>query len=226
MAEPDKDYHIGHRQRLRDKFVTRELEDYELLELLLCYAIPRCDVRRRAHQLMEKYGGIYQILTAPLESLQAQPGMGMNSAILFKAAHQAMIRGYKHCLETNAIFYDDKALLNYCRLQVGGKPVEELHILYLNADSFLIQDEVHSRGTTNESAVYPREIVKRALELEARKIVMVHNHPTANKSFSNDDIKITLQLQSILANVGIELAEHYVVSSGIVYSGRQVGFLK
>ena len=226
MAEPDKDFHIGHRQRLRDKFVNGDLADYELVELLLCYAIPRCDVRKRAHQLMEKYGGIYQILTAPLASLQSQPGMGEHSAILFKAAHQAMIRGYKYCLTNNSVYYDEKALLNYCRLQVGGQPVEELHILYLNADSFLLEDEKHSRGTTNESAVYPREIVKRALELEARKIIMVHNHPTPQKSFSGPDIDMTLQMQTILANVGIDLLDHYVVSGGIVYSARETGFLK
>lgn len=225
MAEPDKDFHIGHRQRLRDKFVRTELADYELLELLLCYAIPRCDTRKLAHSLMDKYGGIYQILTAPLESLQSHPGMGRSSAILFKAAHQAMIRGYKHTLSKNSIYYDEKALLNYCRLEVGGLPVEELHILYLNQENFLLEDERHSRGTTNESAVYPREIVRRALELDARKIIMVHNHPTPHKSFSDDDIKMTLQLQPILANVGVELAEHYVVSGGIVYSAR-ASFLK
>lgn len=225
VTKPDENYHVGHRQRLRDKFVTGDLADYELLELLLSYAIPRRDLRKVAHRLMETYGGIYQILCAPLESLQAVYGMGQNSAILFKAAHQAMIRGYRHCLETNSIYYDDNALLNYCKLQVGGLPIEELHILYLNQDSFLLKDEKHSKGTTDESAAYPREIMKQALKLEARKIVIVHNHPTPNKSFSKPDIEMTLQMQSILASVGIELVDHYIVSAGIVYSARGI-FLK
>lgn len=225
VTKPDENYHIGHRQRLRDKFVRTELADHELLELMLCYAIPRCDTRRQAHRLLEKYGGIYQILSAPLESLESVPGMGESSAILFKAAHQAMIRGYRHILSENSIYYDEKALLNYCRLEVGGLPVEELHILYLNQENFLLLDDKHSTGTIDESAVYPREIIKIALELEARKIVMVHNHPTPGKSFSRPDIDMTLRLQPILANIGIELVDHYVVSGGIVYSAR-ASFLK
>ncbi len=226
MKKIDKDFHVGHRERLRQKFTDGTLVDYELLELLLCYAIPRRDVRKLAHQLMAEYGGMYQILTAPIESLAAQPGMGHTSAVFIKAMHQAMIRGYKQHLDKKPIYYDDVGLANYCRLQLGGHSIEEFHVIYLDSKMCILVDDVHSRGTADQSAVYPREIVKRALSLNARSVVLMHNHPTPMTSFSEEDIKITQELASILEPIGVSLYDHYVVSGGIVYSARSLFLLQ
>ena len=226
MAGADTSFHIGHRERLRQKFLDGRLADYELLELLLGYAIPRRDVRPLAHTLVAKFGGVGAVLTAPIDKLTEIPGMGQNTAVFIKSINQLMIIGYRDDMKSQSIFHDRRTLANYCKAQLSGKTVEEVHALYLDVDYRLLSDEVHTRGTRDESSVYPREILKRALVLNARSVVMVHNHPTAGHSFSQDDIEITTQVQELLNAVGIELYDHLVVSGTIVYSARDLLLLK
>lgn len=228
MKTDDKDlnFHVGHRERLRQKFVDGKLADYELLELLLSFVIPRRDVRPLARGLMQKFGGLYPVLTAPIGKLTEYPGVGRNTAIFLGAIHQIMSAGYRAELDGGPVFHNDKILINYCLLQMSGKDKEEIRILYLDENRRLLADDLHSIGTVDWAAAYPREILKRALELNAKSIVMVHNHPTPNTTFSTDDIKLTQQVADLLTTVDIDVLDHYVVSGGIVYSARNMFLFK
>lgn len=221
----DTSFHAGHRERMRQKFLDGKLADYELLELALGFAIPRRDVRPLSRALLQKFGSVYQILTASVDELSAVPGMGRNSAIFIKVMHSMMTVGFRNYLARVPLFHDYSQFENYCRLQVGGKTVEELHVLYLDNRNCLLLDECHSVGTVNESGIYPREIARRALELGARSVALVHNHPTPYMSFSKQDTAATLELMSILNAVNITLYDHYVVSGSTVYSARNMHLL-
>ena len=222
MIKPDElqSLQSGHRARLRQKFLDGKLSDYELLELLLTYAIPRRDVRVLARQLCKKYGSVIQVLEAPVESLLENDGVKENTVAFFKLIHKLMCMDCEHVLTEKPIFHNYDTLCRYCKLVVGGKPIEEFHVLYLDPNLQLIEDETHSVGTVNWSAVYVREIVKRALDLNARSVVLLHNHPTANVSFSQSDIDITKELEFALAQVKIEMFDHILVSGDVIYSAR------
>ena len=226
MKTPDLSFRIGHRERLRQKFLDDQLADYELLELLLSFAIPRRDVRPLARGLMAKFGGIHQVLTAPIEELMKYDGVGKNTAIFIKAIHKTMLLGYKACLDKRPVFHDEKILTNYCKMLLSGKQKEEFHVLYLGADLRLLHHDLHSVGTVASSAVYPREILNRALDVGARSVVLLHNHPTPCTSFSTEDIEITDKIKEILEKVEIRLHDHYVVSGGLIYSARNMFLLK
>lgn len=222
----DKDFHTGHRERLRQKFIDGKISENELFELLLSFVIPRRDVRPLARGMMAKYGSLHHILISSVEELESNKGIGHNTAIFIKTIHETMVLGYRAQMRDQPIFHNPKILANYCNMLLGGKHVEECHILYLDENRQLLLDETHSVGTTDCAAVYPREILKRALNLNARAVVMLHNHPTPCISFSTPDVEITLQVQAILAPLNIELMDHYVVSGGIVYSARDLSLLK
>lgn len=225
-GEKDLSFRVGHRERLRQKFLDDKLTDYELLELLLSFVIPRRDVRPLARGLIDKFGSVYQVITAPIESLTDYKGVGRNTAIFIKAIHKIMIAGYKSNLDKATIFHNEKVLTNYCLLLMTGKTKEEIHIFYLDSDKRLLADDLHSIGTVDWAAAYPREILKRALELNAKSIVMLHNHPKPNTSFSMDDIELTERVRDLLSNVDIDVLDHYVVSGDIVYSARNMFLLK
>ena len=220
MTDNNTNFQAGHRQRLRQKFLDGNLAEYELLELLLSFVIPRRDVRILARGLIQKFGGLHHIFTAPVDELIKYPGIGQNCAVFLKAVQQAMLCAYKSNLTESPIFHDNATLTNYCRMLLAGKTVEEFHVLYLDKEMRLIKDEQHSVGSVAQSAVYPREIVKQALALNARNIVLLHNHPTPQTSFSDADVKVTQLLKNILEPIDIKLHDHYVISDGILYSAR------
>lgn len=215
----------GHRARLRQKFLDGQLAEYEILELLLTYAIPRRDVRVLARQLYKKYGNIQHLLSMPIESLMENEGVKENTAIFFKVIHKLLELDYKYTLDNAPIFYDYEKLVRYCRALVAGKPIEEFHVLYLDYQFKLIKDVLHSSGTTDWTAVYNREIVKQALDLNAHSVVLLHNHPTPYVSFSSQDIDITAELENMLATLGITIYDHLLVSADVVYSMRNMNLL-
>lgn len=226
MSDTDENFFAGHRDRLRAKFLDGKLADYEKLELLLAYVIPRRDVRPLARGLVKQFGGVYQVLSASIDDLMSVRGIGYNTAVFIKLVQEMMTINYMGQLKETPVFHDEKILHNYCRIIMAGKQVEELHILYLDNNLKLISDEIHTTGTIDSSAVYPREIAKRALAQNARSIVMVHNHPASDNSFSNDDIEITMLVKSVLAGLNIELYDHLVVANDVVYSARQSHLLQ
>ena len=192
----------------------------------MTYAIPRCDVRPLAHQLMEHYGNLYNIITASNESLMKISGIKENTAIFIKSIHEVMKRGSKDYLHNKPIFHDYQKLSEYCKLLLYGKQIEEFHILYLDSEYRLLSDDMHSSGTIDWAAVYPREILKRALEFNASSIVMLHNHPNSMTSFSTQDIEITMDVKNLLKTVNIELFDHLLVSGNIVYSAKNMFLIK
>lgn len=222
----DSSFRIGHRERLRQKFLMGKLTDYKILELLLMYAIPRCDVKPLSRELLKTFGGVHNVIMAPIESLTKVRGIKENTAVLIKVIHELMIASHKSHLIQTPIFHDYQKLSEYCRLLLSGKPVEEFHVLYLDPNYRLLSDDLHSSGTIDWAAVYPREIVKRALDLNAASIVMVHNHPSGTTSFSSDDINITGDVKNILASVDVALFDHLLVSGSIVYSAKNMFLIK
>jgi len=215
----------GHRARLREKFLEGKLTDYEILELLLTYAIPRRDVRTLSRQLFKKYGSIHAVLSAPMESLLENEGIKENTAAFFKVIHKLMELEYKTVLDTSPIFHNYEKLENYCKILLSGKTIEEFHVFYLDDQYRLIKDDLHSSGTIDWAAVYIREIVKKALDLNAYSIVMLHNHPSGHSCFSSQDITITQELENALQQLGIKLYDHLLLSGNIVYSARNMRLL-
>lgn len=212
----------GHRARLKQKFLDGTITDDETLELLLTYAIPRCDVKPLMRRLIDKFGSTYGVVTAPIEVLTTIKGIKENTAIFLKVVHSSNVISFKNYLDSTPVFYDFSKLTDYCKLILTGKTVEEFHVLYLDSEHRLLSDDLHSSGTIDWAAVYPREIVKRALELNARSIVMVHNHPASLTSFSHEDIVTTQRLKDLLAQLGVDLFDHVLVSGGVAYSARNL----
>lgn len=225
MAESDSMFYCGHRERLRQKFLDSNLAEYEKLELMLAYVVPRRDVRPLAHALLKKFGSIGQVLTAPLDDLLAFPGVGRNIAIFLKLMHQIVLDGYKSTMDSQPIFHDINVLKNYCKWSLANKPVEEFHVLYLDMEYRLLKDEVHSSGTFNSASIYVREIVKHALKLNATGIVLIHNHPTTDQTFSVTDIHTTEEMKALFDSLDIKLYDHLLVSKCSIYSARDIGFL-
>ena len=216
---------IGHRERLRQKFIEHKITDNEILELLLCYAVPRRDMKPVMKRLLVEFGNIRSVMNAPIERLKSIKGIGQSTAIFIKAVHELMLLGHRHYFNENPVFRDYESLCNYCKAALGGKPIEEFHVLYLDANYRLISDDTHSTGTIDWAAVYPREILKRALDLNSRHVILLHNHPEQSPVFSGDDLRITKALVGILKVVGIEVFDHLLVSGDTVYSAKNLGIL-
>ena len=191
----------------------------------MTYAIPRRDVRTLSRQLYKKYGCIHNLLAAPTESLLENEGIKENTATFFKVIHKLMQLEYKNVLDSEPIFYNYEKLENYCKSILSGKAVEEFHVFYLDAQLRLVKDELHSSGTIDWAAVYVREIVKHALDFNARSIVLLHNHPSAYTSFSSQDIQITQELENALKKLDISIYDHLLVSGNVIYSARNMHLL-
>ena len=173
--------HSGHRERLRQRFLAGgpdALADYELLELLLFYAIPRKDTKPVAKRLIKRFGSLAGALAAPMPALVAEDNITSNIAVLLKAVEAAAIRLTREQVLHQPVLSSWDKVLDYCRASMAHDAVEQFRLLFLDSKNKVIGDEVQQRGTVNHTPVYPREVVKRALELGAAAIIMVHNHPT------------------------------------------------
>jgi DNA repair protein RadC len=188
-SEPaaEKPHYHGHRERLRGRFreAPSTLPDYELLELLLFHAIPRRDVKPLAKQLIEDFGSFGGVLAAARETLAAA-GLGDGAIDLLKATHEASARVVHGEAKGRDILSSGQKVLDYCRARLAHSDVEEFHLLFLDRKNGLIRAERQQRGTVDHTPVYPREVVKRALELAATAIILVHNHPTRGSKITLD----------------------------------------
>lgn len=225
MSDQNAIFQNGHRDRLRQKFLDGKLTDYERLELLLGYVIPRRDVRPLARGLLERFETVFNVITTPLNDLIAFPGIGRNTAIFLHLVHALMIDAARGRVDMRPIHHDIKSLHAYCVMNMSGKSVEELHVLYLDTDNRVLQDETHATGTVDCAAVYPREIIKRALSLNATRVILYHNHPIGDRSFSSADLDLTLDVGHKLRSVDIELYDHLLVTNGVVHSAREMGLM-
>lgn len=212
MAESDGS--DGHRERLRNRFLSAgpdALPDYELLELLLFRARARGDVKPVAKRLIARFGSFAEALSAPIERLTEVEGVGRSTAIELKIAAAAAQRLAKGAVARRQVLASWSSVLEYCRTAMAFAEREEFRILFLDKRNQLIADEVQQRGTVDHTPVYPREIVRRALELSATALVLVHNHPSGDPSPSPADIRMTQDIVAIARPLGIAIHDHVIV---------------
>ncbi|MFO1071548.1 MAG: DNA repair protein RadC [Geminicoccaceae bacterium] len=227
-AWPRKHYH-GHRERLRTRLRevgAQALADYELLELILFFSVYRRDTKPLAKELMARLGGLGGVLAAePQRYAEVLPPMPQAGAelrqvreddlaftqVLLKAIHDLMQRVLKEELKERPVIGSWTALLDYLKLAMEHEAAEHFRILFLDRKNLLIRDEVQSRGTVDHTPLYPREVVKRALELAASAIIMVHNHPSGDPTPSPADLEMTRQVVAALGQVGIAVHDHIIV---------------
>lgn len=226
MGKLGENFRIGHRARMRQKFLDDKLTDDELLELLLSYAIPRRDTKPIAKLLVSQFGNVQRILSASVDDLCQIDGIGPNVAIFLRAIREITLLNYKQQISEQPLFHDHKRLENYARLLLMEKREEEFHILYLDSVRRLIKDDNHSKGTSNNVTVYPREILKRALDLNAKFVILMHNHPDGTRFFSTDDLAVTEATKRILDVVGIKVDDHLLVANDLVFSAKNMMLCK
>jgi DNA repair protein RadC len=213
LAEAPPHYY-GHRERLRGRF--REagadaVSDYELLELLLFRALPRRDVKPLAKSLLEKFGSFAEVITAPEARLAEVKGLGDSGVIELKIVQAAARRLLRGQVKKRPALSSWSAVLDYCRTAQAFADREQFRVLFLDKRNHLIADEVQQVGTVDHTPVYPREVVKRALELSATAIILVHNHPSGDPTPSHADIQMTQQIIAVAQPLGISVHDHIIV---------------
>lgn len=230
MAEDlkTKPHHAGHRARLRERFLTagpEALADYELLEMILFPAKPIGDVKPMAKSLLARFGSFGQVLVAePLELMKVE-GVNEAAVVAIKVAKAAAERLLKEEVADKPIIKSWTRLLDYCRIHIGHNQNEEFHVLFLNHKLELIADERQQKGTINHTPVYPREVVKRALELGASSLILVHNHPSGDVQPSKSDVDVTRQIVDAARALNIEVHDHLIISAKKHYSFKAKGLL-
>ena len=225
MPKQDDKFYLGHRERLKDKFLDNKLTEYEQLELLLSFAIPRRDVKPLSRKLIEHFGSVYYVIIAEYDDLITVPGVGRSTAVLIKLVCSLISISHIKKLTNIPIFRDHAALEDYCRMQLAGKSNEEFHVLYLDGNFRLIEHEVHSKGSVDSSNVYIDRIMHKALNKGVKSLVLLHNHPVTDNMFSIQDVELTQTIETTLNACHLSLYDHYVIVNGVMYSLRATGLL-
>lgn len=219
--------HQGHRARLRARLIDDAdgLADYELVEYLLALAIPRRDTKPLAKALLREFGSLGRLIGADPQSLRRIPGMGDGAVAALRIVQATSLRMLKGEFADKPLLSSWDALLDWLRADMGSNDIERVRVLYLNSRNMLIRDEVASEGSIDQSAIYVREIVKRALDLGATAIILVHNHPSGNPEPSRQDIAITRDIAEAAGKLGILVHDHIVVGGSDYRSLRAMGLL-
>ncbi|MGJ5617659.1 RadC family protein [Sulfitobacter sp. MF3-043] len=221
-------YLIDHRQRLRTRFIQggpAAMPDYELLELVLFRAIPRRDVKPLAHALMARFGDFNRVITAPEARLRDISGVGDAVIIEFKVVEASAHRMARSRVLQQHVVSSWDALLDYCHTTMAHRETEQFRVLYLDRKNVLIGDEEQAKGTVDHVPVYPREVAKRALELNASALILVHNHPSGDPTPSASDIEMTKQVAAACDALGLELHDHLIIGTSRELSFRAEGYL-
>ncbi len=229
LATPiDSTHRSNHRRRLRARFMragSAALADYELLELLLFRAIPRRDVKPLAKYLLAEFGDFNRVISAPPARLSQLQGVGdaviQELKIVEAAAHRL---AQARVLGQNVLSSWD-ALMSYCKTVMAHRETEQFRVLYLDRKNTLIADEAQAQGTVDHVPVYPREVVKRALELNASALILVHNHPSGDPTPSDADIAMTGKIRTAAEALGITLHDHVIIGKDRDSSFRSLGLL-
>jgi DNA repair protein RadC len=217
VATPPDDaapHHLGHRERLRRRFAEggeAALPDYELLELLLFRSIPQRDVKPLAKQLIQHFGSFAEVVGAPLSRLREVKGVGESVALDLKIVEAALKRTMKGQVAKKPVLSSWSSVIDYCRLAMAFAEREQFRILFLDRKNALIADEVQQTGTVDHTPVYPREVMRRALELSATALILVHNHPSGDPTPSGADMRMTRELVDIAKPLGIAIHDHIIV---------------
>ena len=237
MAEEEKTKNNakGHRERVRKRFLENGfngLEDYEILELLLFYVIPRKDTKAIAKELIKKFKTLANVLKADTLELKTINGLGDVAITFLKMIGALPARIYKDELKNQKLIKDDKnkindkeVLLSFLRNKIGYEDVEKFYVIYLSSSNEVIAFEESSSGTLDRSSIYPREIYKRVIMENAKSIIIAHNHPSGNTCPSKCDIDITNEIAKGLKNFGALLLEHIIITRDSYFSFLEEGLI-
>ena len=218
----------GHRARLRDRLLTAgrdSMADHELVEYLLTLAIPRRDTKPLAKALLREFGGIGPLFAADAESLKRVPGMGDTSAATIRIVQAALMRVLHGEIQERPVLGNWQGLLDYLRADMAHRLNECVHVLHLDSRNQLIRDEIVSEGSIDQSAIYVREVVRRALDLGSAAIILVHNHPSGDPSPSKQDIAITRDIADACKRLGITVHDHVIIGRTTHVSLRSQGLI-
>lgn len=224
----DKPHYHDHRARLRLRFEEAgpiALSDYELLELFLFRTIPRQDTKPLAKALLTKFGTLAAVLAAPVQRVAEVKGAGPAVAADLKTAQALFERASKGEFKQRTVIGSWSQLVNYCRMAMAHAPREQFRVLFLDVKNQLIADEVMNEGTVDHAPVYPREIARRALELSAAAVILVHNHPSGDPKPSAADIAITRDIVDAAAAISVKVHDHLVIGRERVESFKSLGLL-
>jgi DNA repair protein RadC len=214
-AEPASAPHYhGHRERLRERFLAggnAAITDYELIELVLFRALPRRDVKPLAKDLIARFGSFAEVVSAPRERLAEIKGLGEAAITEIKVVEAAAHRLAHGQVQKRPVLSSWSSVLDYCRSAMAFADKEQFRVLFLDKRNRLIADEMQQKGTVDHTPVYPREVVKRALELAATAVILVHNHPSGDPSPSQADIAMTLEIIAVAKPLGIAVHDHIIV---------------
>ncbi|MGR3518310.1 RadC family protein [Sulfitobacter pontiacus] len=221
-------YIADHRQRLRARFMqggAAAIPDYELLELVLFRAIPRRDVKPLARALMDRFGDFNRVITAPEPRLRDISGVGDAVIVELKVIEAAAHRMARSRVMRQHVLSGWDALLDYCHTTMAHRETEQFRVIYLDRKNVVIGDEEQGKGTVDHVPVYPREVAKRALELNASALILVHNHPSGDPTASQADIDMTQQIFAACSALGLTLHDHLIIGKSRELSFRSEGYL-
>jgi DNA repair protein RadC len=216
-------HNAGHRSRLKEKFLkngSESFQNYELIELLLTYAIPRADVKPLAKDLLNHFKSIRSLFLAEPQSLKQIKGLGESTIILMRATYEICARISKETIANEVLLNTPEKVINYCKIRMSGLQYEQFRVIFLNRKSKLISDEVLQNGTIDKAVIFPRELVKRALEVGAGAMILIHNHPGGDPTPSKADIDSTINIQKAANLVDVFLYDHIIIGKNEHYSMR------
>lgn len=222
------DHQQGHRSRLRDRFLNggaSALNDYELLEIILFAANPRGDVKPLAKELLKTFGSFSGVFHASTHDLLKVKALGRAGVAALKAVHLACQLLLKENFKKRPLLFSGQEVVDYCKITMAHLQIEQLRLLFLDRQHQLIAEEVQQEGTIDHTPVYIREVIKRALELGASGLVVVHNHPSGDPTPSRADIKVTRDMQEAAATMGIIVHDHIIIGQNRHTSFRTQGLI-
>ncbi len=218
----------GHRARMRNRLLSagpEALADHELLEMVLFLALPRRDTKPIARALLGRFGSFASAIAAPAHDLAGVEGMGEAAAAALKTVQAAALRLVRAEILVQPVLANWDALIGYLTAVMAREKIEQFRILFLDNKNRVLADEAQARGTVNHTPVYPREVVKRALDLHASAIILSHNHPSGDPTPSQDDIVMTQRINDACETVAIRLHDHVIIGNGRWLSFRKEGLL-
>ncbi len=226
--DKQKPSYVGHRERLRERFVNqgeKALADYEILEFILFSAFPRKDVKPLAKELIKKFGSFSAVLNADIHRLIEVEGIGKSAAIQIKITQASALRMLREDHHKRPVLANWPSLMDYLRVAMGHLKIEQFRVLFLDSKNQLIADEIQQEGTINSTPVYPREVIRRALDLGATALVLVHNHPSGDIKPSQADIDITRQIIIACEPLSIQVHDHIIVGEAETGSLKSMGYI-
>ncbi len=224
----DKEMLRGHRERLRKRFINTgidSLHDYEMVELLLTFVIPRRDVKPLAKELLLRFRSLSGILDASVGDLQSVPGVGENTAAMLHFIRPLCGAYLAEKMLDVDVITSPQSVRDYARMSMAGLPEEAFMVIYLNIKNHVVEHEIIIRGTVDQSAVYPRNIVKNTLRHNASGLVLVHNHPSGICDPSQDDIRLTDAIKAAANTINVKVIDHIIVGRGGYFSFVENGLL-